>query len=341
MTSHALLSRWLPALYLAFLGLLTVAIPYSSLSEPDTQAYLQHFRGEYPSITPGMLLGISMLSAALCCLVFERLLNSLAHGSRTESRWIFVGLGVAIAPLFLRSGITVSGNAPCLLLILSCIYVGIRSREKKHAYLMPLVVLFGLVAMLTQPVLAALLLPFIFWLMLLSWQKKRYGAILWSLTAILIAIALYSWTKQTSFPGASWWQHWSVQNFIQNTFVHKDQTFHYALPNLLYVLFPLAYPGFLLHLPLLLLMAKKTDVVLPEKKILLFCTFIYMLLLGGLPFQQVSYLLPVYLIWLLVLFPSWDRIYCYGLIFFRKITLGVIGFSLAVQLVCNIWLFWR
>lgn len=339
MTSHALLSRWLPAMYLAFLGLLAAGLSYEGFSEPDTHAYLQQFSRLFPSFTPGMLQGISMLSAALCCLVFERLLYSLAHGSRAESRWIFTGLGVAIAPLFKQSGLAVSANAPSLLLLLSGFYFGIRSLVKRHARLMPLAVLCCSLAIVTRPVFVALLLPFMVWMMLHAWQKNRYGILVWSLIALLPGTLLYLWMKQAGFNGVLWWHGWAVQNFFCRTFAGKGQTLQYLLPNLLYVLFPLAHPGFLIHLPLLLLMTKKTDVVLAEKKILLFCTLTYLLLLGGLPFQQVSYLLPVYLLWLLVLFPSWDRIYCYGLIFFRKITLGVIVFTLAVQLACNIWMF--
>lgn len=339
MTSHALISRWLPALYLAFLWLLAAAISYNGLSEPDSHAYLQQFGGVYPSITPDMLQGLSMISAALSCLVFERLLHSLAPGSRAESRWIFTGLGVAIAPLFIYTGLKVSADAPSLLLLLSCFYFGIRSLEKRHASLMPLAVLFGSLAIVTRPVFSAILPPFVVWLLLYAWQKKRHITICWSLLALIPGTLFYFWIKQPALPDTSWWHGWSAQHFFCNTFAHNGQTLHYALPNLLYVLFPLAHPGFLAHLPLLLLMAKKTDVVLPEKKILLFCTLIYMLLLGGLPYQELEYLLPVFLIWLLILFPSWDRIYCYGLIFFRKITLGVIGFTLVVQLACNIWLF--
>jgi hypothetical protein len=339
MTSHALLSRWLPVLYLALLWLLAAACSFHGLYGADTQAYLQQFREFHHSVSSGMLQGFSMLSAALCCLVFERLLQCLAHGSRAESRWIFTWLGVSIAPLFLYAGLTVSGDAPGLLLLLSAFYFGFRSLEKKHAHLMPLAALFASVAVVIRPAFAALMAPYLLWLMLNAWQKKRRETFIWSVIALLPGILLYKWLQPITLSGPWWWQSWSPQHFFHHTFVHNGQTLEYALPNLLYVLFPLAHPAFLLHLPLLLLLAKKTDVMLPEKKILLLCTAIYLLFVGGLPFQEVKDLLPVYLMWLLVLFPAWDRMYCYGLIFFRKITLGVIGFTLAVQVACGVWLF--
>ncbi|MCC7466093.1 MAG: glycosyltransferase family 39 protein [Saprospiraceae bacterium] len=338
MTSHALISRWLPVLYLALLWLLAAACSFNGLHGADTQAYLQQFRELHHSVSPGMLQGFSMLSATWCCLVFERLLQCLAHGSRAESRWIFTGLGVSIAPLFLYAGLTVSGDAPWLLLLLLCLYFGFQSLEKKKARLMPLAVLFGSLAMVSRHAYAALLIPYLFWLMLHAWQKKRWETIIWSAIALLPGFLLYKWLQPIILSGP--WESWSAQHFFHRTFTQNGQTLEYTLPNILYVLFPLAHPGFLLHLPLLFLLAKKTDVVLPEKKILLISTCIYLLFLGGLPFQEIGHLLPVYLMWLLVLFPAWDRMYCYGLIFFRKITLGVIGFTLAVQVACTVWLFW-
>ena len=38
--------------------------------------------------------------------VFERILNLLAQGSRADSRWVFVVLGLILSPVFLRAGLT-------------------------------------------------------------------------------------------------------------------------------------------------------------------------------------------------------------------------------------------
>lgn len=62
----------------------------------------------------------------------------------------------------------------------------------------------------------------------------------------------------------------------------------------------------------------------------------YLVLLGGLPQQNTSLLLPAYALLLLLLFPAWDRFYCYGFIFFKKLTLGILLLALTLQLFFSI-----
>jgi hypothetical protein len=111
---------------------------------------------------------------------------------------------------------------------------------------------------------------------------------------------------------------------------------HYLLPNIGYLLFPLCHPGFCLLLPGLLLLAKKTDVVLPSKKVLIACLACYLLLLGGLPHQNLRFLLPAYSILLLLFFPAWDRMFAYGFYFFKRLTWAILAAVLVVQIICNV-----
>jgi hypothetical protein len=89
-------------------------------------------------------------------------------------------------------------------------------------------------------------------------------------------------------------------------------------------------------LPGMFFLFKKTDLVLPAKKILLACIGVYLILLGGMPHQNLRHLLPAYVLLLLLLFPAWDRFYCYGFIFFRRLTSGLLAGAFVLQLLCLI-----
>lgn len=374
MTSHAFLARWLPVLYLLCLGLLTLACAFNGLYGQDaheylrqSQALLDHWRGApAPSTTPGnaelaglyplagavaawimgaggsALQWVSLLAAALAVWIMDQLLRHLAHGSRAESRWIFCGLGLALAPMFLRSAVTAMSDALGLCLLLACLLAGFISQEKKYSAWLLAATFFAALALSTRYALAALLIPYIIWLWTVAWRERRYDWIAGSVAAGILGLLPQIWLKSNvdvSPLEHSLLQDWSVKHFFQSEFTNASGTIRYFLPNLAYLFFPLAHPAFLLHLPLLLLLGKRTDLVLSEKKILLLSTLSYLLLLGGLPHQNLRYLLPVYVLWLLLFFPAWDRMYCYGLIFFRKTTLAVIGITLAVQLAGSAWLF--
>ncbi|MBL7808698.1 MAG: hypothetical protein JNN28_12835 [Saprospiraceae bacterium] len=367
MTAQSLLPRWFPAIYLLGLGILVTTCSFNGLYGQDAHEYVRQCQvilqrwqglptpapgigdaelaGGYPLAgallgrmtgnVPGALQWVSMLSAALTCLVFERLLRLLSPGSRVESRWIFTGLGLSMAPLFLRAALTVMSDAFGMLLLLSVFLFGLGSLEKKNAWFLPLAVLLGAFAVSTRYALVALVLPIYIWLGWNALKENRWLVLGCSVLAGILGLWPHFWLKLggSSIPlGHSLLQDWSLWHFLQSSFNTLSGQVAYTFPNALYLLFPLAHPGFLLHLPLLFLLWKKTDIMLSEKKMLLVCLLTYLLLLGGLPHQNLRYLLPVYLILLLLLFPAWDRMYCYGLIFFRKITLGLIAVTMAVQL---------
>jgi len=65
-----------------------------------------------------------------------------------------------------------------------------------------------------------------------------------------------------------------------------------------------------------------------------------LLLLGGLPHQNLRFLLPAYALLLLLLFPAWDRLYCYGLYFFKRLTWSIIGLAFSLQIISSTWMLW-
>ncbi|MBK8427287.1 MAG: hypothetical protein IPL27_15485 [Lewinellaceae bacterium] len=76
--------------------------------------------------------------------------------------------------------------------------------------------------------------------------------------------------------------------------------------------------------------------MLPSKKVLIASLACYLLLLGGLPHQNLRFLLPAYALLLLLFFPAWDRMFAYGFYFFKRLTWSILALVLAVQLLAAV-----
>ncbi|MFN0173411.1 MAG: hypothetical protein ACKVU0_02095 [Saprospiraceae bacterium] len=368
MTSHSLILRLLPGSFFLSLALLSFLLGFNGLYGQDAHEYLRQsraifdrwqglpiapltlgdaeFAGGYP--LAGALLRyfigdsilslqiVSWLAATMGLVVFERLLALLAPGARAESRWAFGGLGLALAPMFFRAGLTCMSDGLGLALVLSAFLFGLHTLETRKTSHAIWAAALAVLAISTRYSLAALLLPLAVVLAYYLFARKKWLALAGVFFAGLLAMMPHFWLKANGAANPlahSSLEQWSVANFFQNTFEgYNAGLSHYLLPNILFLLYPLAHPAFCLVLPGLFFLFKRTDLVLPAKKIILVCIATYLVLLGGMPQQNLRHLLPAYVLVLLLLFPSWDRLYCYGFVFFRRLTLGILLTGLSVQL---------
>lgn len=303
------------------------------------------FAGGYPLaaallrwLVPDAILAIQMvswLSAGLALWFFNQNLRLLSPGARAESRAVFSVLALALAPYFVRAGLTNMSDALGLALALGAFWLGLRVVYKGRTPDAVAAAVLMAWAVTTRFGLAALLLPLGAAMLLMLWRYRN----IWGILAMTIAGALaflpHFWLKDgmLSDPAQhSMVQHWSLMNLFQSAFSNENGIAHYLFPNILYLLFPLCHPGFCLLLPGLLLLAKKTDIVLPSKKVLIASLACYLLLLGGLPHQNLRFLLPAYALLLLLFFPAWDRMFAYGFYFFKRLTWSILALVLAVQI---------
>ncbi|MDO8367317.1 MAG: hypothetical protein Q7T20_10995 [Saprospiraceae bacterium] len=371
MTSHSPLPRLFPGFFFLSLALLSYLLNFNGLYGQDAHEYLRQsrvifdrlqglpipplsigdaeFAGVYPLfgalfrfLTGDSVLALQMVSwlaAAMGLLVFERLLALLAPGARTDSRWAFAGLGLVFAPMFFRAGMTSMSDGLGLVFALATFLFGLRAFENRRGKDAVWTVAFAALALSTRYSLAALLLPLVIALTYYIVSKKRWLLLLATICVGLAALAPHFWLKTggTENPlGHSSLAQWSAVNFFKSSFVSSNGGIsHYLLPNFLFLLFPLAHPGFCLVLPGLFFLFKKTDLVLPAKRILLGSIAVYLILLGGMPQQNLRHLLPAYVLLLPVLFPAWDRLYCYGFLFFRRLTRGVLITALSLQILSS------
>lgn len=323
-TNHALLVRYFPLLLFVGIGSLATLLHFSV---GDALLALQL---------------ISWMSFALSAWLMLRILRLLSPGSRADSRLVFLGLGFVLAPVFLQTGMMPHREALGLSLSLAAFYYGLRLLEQQRGKDALGAAIFISLAVSVQISLIALLLPLA--LIIARFLMNR-GKWRWLIGALLAGSAclLPLWWLNSGFfvlPFQGFSINWSPAHFFQNSFQLDNGQLQYLLPNILYLLFPLLHPGFFLLLPGLFLMAKKTDLLLSTKKALLICISAYLLLLGGLPLQSLPLLLPAYALLLLLVFPAWDRLYCYGFHFFERLTWWVLGLVLLVQLGSGVYWIW-
>jgi hypothetical protein len=287
----------------------------------------------YPTIA---LQTVSLLSAALSVWFFYQCLRLLSPGAHAKSRVVFTILTLMLAPYFVRAGMSSMSDGLGLALMLGSLYRGLRVVYKGRVRDAVIAVILMGFAVTTRYAMGVLLLPLVAAMLLTLWRYRNFGGILAMLIAGILSILPHFWLKNGAAVEMD--RHWSLWYFFQNTFITENGTSHYTLPNILYVFFPLAHPGFCLLLPGLLLLSKKTDIVLPSKKVLIACLVCYLLLLGGLPHQNLRFLLPAYAILLLLFFPAWDRMFAYGFYFFKRLTWSILALVLAVQIISTAYI---
>lgn len=284
---------------------------------------------------------VNGLAAATCLSLFVAVLSALSYGAKNKSRWAYALLGLAISPTFFRASLVSAADTTGLAFAMAAFYGALKSLDDARSQWGIGAIVFAVWAVYTRYELAAWTLPLVLFLWGTMFQRRQWGMALAAVAAGLLAALPYFWLKMETgtLPlGHPLLQEWSWWHFFQREFDTANELLHYPLPNVLYLFFPLAHPAFCLFLPGLFFLAKKTDWTLPTKMLLIASSGIYLLLLGGIPVQNLHYLLPMYLTLLWLLFPAWDRLYCYGFIFFPRITTGVLALVLTVQvLACAAW----
>lgn len=283
---------------------------------------------------------VSWLSASFALWLFELNLRVLSPGARLESRWAFGLLALALAPFFLRAGLTIMSDGLGLVFTLAALFFALRVIELERWREAVGFAIFAALAVTTRYAMAALLALPALALALELWHGRRFGVLASTLLAGLLAFLPFWWIK-TGAPQSplahSLLRDWSILHLFQATFTQASGTVTYFLPNLFYLLYPLMHPGFCLTLPALFLLGRRTDVALYSKRLLLLSLLSYLLLLGGLSHQNARYLLPGYALLLLLLFPAWDRFFAYGFYFFKRLTYALLGLTLLCQLFFTVW----
>lgn len=285
------------------------------------------------------LLTVSWLSAGLAMRFFLLCVRLLTPGAQAVGRW-WIGVLFMSAPMMLWAEWVAMSDMLGLMLTLAAFYYGLVAFDDEHTASTFWAGLFGGLAVVTRYGLLGLIGPL---MVFIGWQLTLRGR--WRVLALLaVAVSLgigpYFWLKADvlSTPlGHSLARNWTWGHFFQFEFGEVNGVSSYTVPNIVYLFFPLFHPKFCLFLPGLFFLFKRTDLHLSVKKVILVCLVVYGILLAGLPHQNLRYLAPIWAFVLLLLFPAWDRFVCYGLYFFRRLTLSIIGVVLFVQILFTVF----
>ena len=283
---------------------------------------------------------LTWVSAACALGLFELNLRVLSPGARAESRWAFGVLALALAPFFLRTGLSSMSDIPGLALLLASLFFALQVFERERYRDAAGFAVFAVLTVNTRYALVALLAIPALALTLELWRARQFRWLALGFAAGLLAFLPFFWLKSGAPKGPlahSLLQDWSVLNLFRASFTQASGTVSNFLPNIIYLFYPLIHPGFCLTLPALFLLGRRTDAALYAKRLLLLSTLLYLFFLGGLSLQNHRYLLPAYSILLLLLFPAWDRFFSYGLYFFKRLTYALLGLTLLCQLVFSVW----
>ncbi len=267
---------------------------------------------------------ISGVFYSLVLLFSERLTGLSAYGSRADSRLWFTGVFLALAPVFMVSQVPVLYY--CVLLCVICsLYAAVKLAEGCNIRWVLLLLLSGAVAVVFDIRTAALLLPVSVELAWIKIGRKKLPDTVLSLLPVIVFTAIAIQSKYLTELVASW-------NFASLAGAGHIPAAKGEIPGFIYVIYPVVHPWFCVLLPGLFLLFRKTDLDNPARRILTGGAVFYLFLMGGLPERELFSLLPVYVILLTVAFPSWDRIYCYGLYFFKRTVWLTIAVLILVQI---------
>jgi len=275
---------------------------------------------------------VSLFAAAAVLWLFEWNLRVLSPGAYSKSRWTYGVLLLLLSPSLWWAALTAPAHVQGLAFALVALALGMRALEQERGLDAVGFVLFAVLAVFGWfPLFALLVLPALA-LFLELWRRREW---VWLVAGILLggslvqALALLHGGIRENLR----WD-WALANFFKNTFEQDGQVVSHLLPNIAYLLYPLAHPFFCLALPALFFLFKKTDVHLYSKRLLTLSLLVFLAFVGGLPQQELGRLLPAYSVLLLLLFPAWDRFFAYGTYFFPRLAYALIGLTALCQ-VCG------
>lgn len=275
---------------------------------------------------------VSLFAAAAVLWLFEWNLRVLSPGAYSKSRWMYGVLLLLLSPSLWWAALTVPAHAQGLAFALAALALGMRALEQERGLDAAGFVLFAILAVFWQFSLFFLLVLPALALLLELWRRREWGwLIACPLLGVSVARALVRWRGGFS-ENVPW--DWALANFFRNTFEQDEQVAAHLLPNIAYLLYPLAHPFFCLALPALFFLFKKTDVHLYSKRLLTLSLLVFLVFAGGLPQQELGRLLPAYSVLLLLLFPAWDRFFAYGTYFLPRLAYALIGLTVLCQ-VCG------
>lgn len=246
---------------------------------------------------------------------------ALTPGAQPRSRWLSAAFLWVLAPVcwlaVLQANAALWGCLLVLVTVIGCIGAVEHGRIKTLLLAVASSGLAWTVHPASGAVSIAVVSASLWWLERRDWHY-------WSLACGWVFLMAVLWWH---YP-VSWHPQWWLQ-----------PANNWGIPRLIYVwLLPIQPYGCVL-LPLLLLIARRTDVQRPIRRVLVLALGASLCAVAGFAQFGAVDLLPPYALLLLLFFPAWDRVISYGFYFLGKKWMGLIlGTLVFVQLLAGYFL---
>jgi len=318
--------------------IILLCLGFDGLFGQDSYEYLSYAKklklylmgGEYPGdiVWPKAYLGVLSLGLfivnsafagqllSFCCflgtaLALYKIVLALYQDQRSAA--IFVTITFLLSAYMFRTSVVVMSDAFSVFCLTLTFHYALNYASTLRV---KDIILFSLTASLgvfSRYAVLVPLAPIIFWTTL-NWLKgKQWKHAL----ALLFFLVGYLFNEHLEGSGSLFLNHhlikqWSVTNFFESEFINttdlQQPSATFLLPNLLYNFIGLFHPGFFLLSPLLIFFA--LPIKRPRKEfvvLMLSCVF-YLIFLSGLIFQSSRYLLLIYPLFLVMLFPAFIKL---------------------------------
>lgn len=263
-----------------------------------------------PAATARALQLVSIASLTLTAMIAKQWFRDRHPGQRG---WFWMlAIFVGFAPFLFRAGVLVMTDMPAIACATLALWQCGRYLRKPTAYrhLAWAALACGLTVAFRYALAPILMLPMLGCLWIAVKNRHYIHLLLPLLAALPLGLLLFSFPEAMPAPVHSTVSAWSLGNFFTGDFVNADGQFHFPYPNIIYVLAVFVHPGYAGFLvPFTLLGAwrcgkegLKPDL---EAVLLLGALAVYLIFIGGLPFQNQRFLLPALPIVLLLYAPYW------------------------------------
>lgn len=263
----------------------------------------------------GTLPLLSLFMAFVCIIGFRQILEMTYPSSSGYSMSIYTGLVLVMSPAFVKASQVALSDMTAISCFTTLIWIGLyHNRLRNGSLLLPLAGAFAAVAVSTRlATLVVVPFPCIF----LLWngiRKKQY----WSLLLSLLLFGLVVWAffevqpiSTISDPNHPYSpDHWHFTHIFSRNFQSKEGNFSYFLPNALFVFGVFYHRAFhifggLFFLVMLLNLKKQT----PVFSLLWIPVLAYLFFMAGLSVQNERYLLLVFPLAAVLLYPGFVRLF--------------------------------
>lgn len=234
----------------------------------------------------------------------------LIHPAFQMQAKYFVILIIMPTTYFLRAAYFVMSDMQAAFFILSTFYFVILFLRKEKAQYMVFAGVMGTLAFFSRYAAGIILfVPAVVLLQQTIKKRKIYSLILMLVCSTVLSILFmklkgnmaYGLTDHLQVHG------WSLSNFFKSSFNTIDGYSQNHVINLLYAFSLFVHPGYIMAGIFLILFLRRTDFLHPTQMLLLLPVFIYLIVIMGMPFQNMRFLLiafPLAAIWM---FPAWVR----------------------------------